>query len=124
MSKEISFEYVKECSRALKKNFKGIESFTHGYCCNTDYFSCWEHSKKNNKDYVNAKIYKGGLNNQFHNGKYEIGKSLWYNWELTEFKLNDIIAVMKEVAKKYGYEVYTPEDESKCIKVYVKEGVE
>lgn len=117
----ISFEFVKECSRTLKKEFKGIEAFSYGYCCNTDYFSIWEDRPKNENDYVNAKIFKGGLNNNYHKGKWELGKSIYYNWKLTEFNLDNIIKVMQKVANKYGYNVETPKDKTKCIKVYIKE---
>lgn len=124
MEKNISFNFVKECSRELKKNFKGIESFNYGYCCNSDYFDRWEKSKKNENDYVDAKIYKGGLNNCYHNGKWELGKIIYYMWGLTEFSLDDIIKVMQNVADKYGYFVIRPENKESCIKVLIKESVE
>lgn len=114
---EISFEFVKECSKQLKKTFKGIESFTHGYCCNSDYFALWEDSKKNDDDFINAKIYKGGLNNCYHKGKYELGECIYYNWKLTKFQLDDVIDTMQKVANKYGYKVIYPKNEEECIKV-------
>lgn len=117
--KVISWEFVKECSRELKKNFKGIEAFTHGSCCNTCYYDEWENSKKNDNDFVDAKIFKGGLNNQFHYGKYELYNILYYNWKLTDFKLGDVINVMQKVADKYGYKIITPENEDCCIEVRV-----
>ncbi len=118
---EISFEFVKECRRELKKNFKGIESFSYGYCCNSDYYDGKPKSQINDYDYVNAKIYKGGLNNCFKNGKFNLGKIVYYNWELTNFNLIDVIKIMQQVADKYGYIVEQPVDKTKSIKVKIKE---
>lgn len=116
----ISFEFVKECSRTLKKEFKGIEAFSYGYCCNTDYYAIHEGKYKNDNDYINAKVFKGGLNNDFHRGQWELKNSVYYNWKLTKFDLEDIINVMQSVADKYDYIVEKPKDETKCIKVYIK----
>lgn len=76
---EISFDFVKKCSRTLKKEFKGIEAFSYGYCCNTDYYAIHEGKYKNDNDYVNAKVFKGGLNNNYHKGKWELKDSVYYN---------------------------------------------
>lgn len=122
-NKEINFEFVKECRKELKKNFKGIESFSYGYCCNSDYFDRKPKNQMNDTDYVNAKIYKGGINNCYKNGKYNIGETVFYNWELCEFKLDDILNVMQQVANKYNYIVIKPINKNSCIKVKVK-GVE
>lgn len=118
---KISFEFVKECSRELKKQFKGIEAFSYGYCCNTDYYDGKAESQKNDTDFVNAKIFKGGLNNQYHNGKWEIGDEVYYNWGLENFTLDNVINVMQSVADKYGYIVVKPINETKAIIVKIKE---
>ena len=121
--KQVSFEFVKECRRELKKNFKGIESFSYGYCCSTDYYDGKSKSQMNENDYVNAKIFKGGLNNCFHNGRFHLGDSLYYNWGLKNFKINDIIKVMQNVANKYNYIVIAPKNEKEAIIVKLKEVV-
>ena len=117
--KEISYECIKEVTKALRKNFKGIQSNSYGYCCNSDY-DCY-HKYINDNDYVCAKIFKGGLNNQYYDGKFELYKEVYFSWCLTEFKLVDIIKVMQDVCNKYNYMVETPKDISKCIVIKFKE---
>lgn len=123
--KEIKYDCIKEITKELKKRFKGIQANSYGYCCNSDYDAF--HKYVNEDDYVCAKIFRGGLNNQFYVDRYtsrqcvEIGKDVYYSWYLTNFKLEDVIATMQEVADKYGYKVETPEDTSKCIRLYVEE---
>lgn len=108
----VSWECVKEITKALKKNFKGIEAYSYGYCCNSDYGAY--HKYKNDDDSMNAKIFKGGLNNQYHvdsitgKGEFEIGSVVYYNWALTNFKPLKVLAVMNEVANKYGCVVLPP----------------
>ena len=121
----IDYKCVKEITKALKKRFKGMQTNSYGYCCNSDYDDI--HKYINDNDYVCAKIFRGGLNNQFYVDRYtcrqyvEIGKSVYYSWYLTNFDLKDVIETMQEVANNYGYKVETPEDNSKCIRLYVEE---
>lgn len=122
--RKINYDCVKEITRTLKKRFKWIQANSYGYCCNSDYDSI--HKYINDNDYVCAKIFRGGLNNQFYVDRYynrqyvEIGDDVYYSWYLTNFKLEDVIKTMQEVANKYGYKVETPEDNSKCIRLYVE----
>ena len=114
-TENLSFDFVKECRKELKKNFKGIEAFSYGYCCNSDYYDGKAKSQINDNDYVDAKIYKGGLNNMFHYNKWHIGKRIYYNWKLTNFTLREVIEVMRKVATRYGYRVLYPVNEQSCI---------
>lgn len=122
---KIDYKCVKEITKALKKRFKGIQANSYGYCCNSDYDDI--HKYINDNDYVCAKIFRGGLNNQFYVDRYtcrqyvEIGKDVYYSWYLTNFDLKDVIETMQEIANNYGYKVETPEDNSKCIRLYVVE---
>lgn len=123
--KEIEYDCIKEITKELKKRFKGIQANSYGYCCNSDYDAI--HKYINDNDYVCAKIYRGGLNNQFYVDRYsnrqyvEIGKDVYYNWYLTNFDLKDVIETMQDIANNYGYKVETPEDNNKCIRLYVEE---
>ena len=123
--KEIKYDCIKEITKALKKRFKGIQANSYGYCCNSDYDTY--HKYTNDDDYVCAKIYKGGANNQYrinryHNrGYFDIGNEVYYSWGVKEFYLQDIINTMQEVADKYGYKVAIPKDTSECIRLYVEE---
>lgn len=126
-SKGLDYECIKEITKALKKRFKGIQANSYGFCCNSDYDT--HHKYINKNDYVCAKIFKGGLNNDYHydtyycEGYFDIGKSVYYNWSLTEFKLEEVINVMQEVADKYGYKVDTPHSDSECIELYIEEKI-
>lgn len=115
----IDYEMIKEITKELKKSFKGIQANSYGFCCSSDYDSI--HKYHNEEDYVCCKIYKGGLNNQYYNGKFEIGSTVYYMWNLTNFKLNDVINVMNRIASKYNCYVVIPENEDKCIEIKVNE---
>lgn len=121
MNNGINFECVKEITRELKKRFKGMQSNSYGYCCNSDYDAY--HKYINENDYVCAKIFKGGLNNQYRYDSYyeccywDIGKVVFFGWRLKEFDFKEVIKVMQEVATKYNYEVVEPKDVSECIKL-------
>lgn len=120
MRKEcISYEAIKEITKALRKTFKGIQSNSYGYCCMSDYDAY--HNYTNNDDYVCAKIFKGGLNNDYHYGEFCLSDTVYFTWCLTEFKLNDIIEAMQNVCNNYDYMVEKPADKSKCIIVKIKE---
>lgn len=111
----INFKCVSEITRKLRNTYKGIQSNSYGFCCNSDYNTHTKYINKN--DYVCAKIFKGGLNNDYRSGKWQLGSSIYFMWNLTEFKLEDIIQTMKQVANEYGYEIVSPENESKCIEL-------
>ncbi len=113
----VTMDFVKECCKELKQNFKGIESLPYGYCCNTCYYTDIPKTEQNENDYVSAKNYLGGNNNQKINGEWQLGNTVFWQWGLTNFKLDDILKCMKQVADKYGYIVIAPETENKCIKV-------
>lgn len=115
----INYEAIKEITKALRKTFKGIQSNSYGYCCMSDYDAY--HNYTNNHDYVCAKIFKGGLNNDYHYGEFCLGDTVHFIWGLTEFKLDNIIEVMQNICNKYGYIVEKPINESKCIAVKVKD---
>lgn len=115
----IKFEMIKEITKELKKEFKGIQANSYGYCCGSDYDAY--HTYTNENDYVCCKIFKGGLNNQYHNGSFELGKSVWYMWHLTDFKLSWVINLMQRIAFKYGCIVLVPENDTKCIEIKVME---
>ena len=107
---------LKEITKTLKIAFAGIQANSYGYCCNTDYDD--RHSYINNNNYVVCKLYKGGINNNYHNGKWDnIGDEVYYGWHLTNFNLDDIIEVMQNIANKYGYKVVKPQDNLHCIKL-------
>ena len=123
------FGCVKEITRTLKKKFKGIQTNSYGYCCNSDYD--YYHKYINDDDYVCAKIIKGGMNNEYRYDKYlgkgyfELGTSVYFSWNLTNFNLEDVIDQMNSVANKYGYSVNKPENEGKCIElVFIKKAYE
>lgn len=122
---KIDYKCVKEITKALKKRFKGIQANSYGYCCNSDYDTY--HKYINDDDYVCAKIFKGGLNNDYYYDRYygksyfDLGDNVHYSWYLTNFDLKDVIETMQEIANNYGYKVETPEDNSKCIRLYVAE---
>jgi len=112
----IDYEAVKEISKAIRKNHK-IVSKSYGYCCMTDYF---EGDRPN--EYVCAKIFKGGLNNNFHRdvdgwGYFDTFDSVYWMWNVSADKLDAIIETMQSIADKYGYVVIKPEDEYKCIEL-------
>ena len=120
---KIDYECVKEITKELKKRFKGIQANSYGYCCNSDYDAI--HKYINEDDYVCAKIYKGGLNNDYHYDSYyeksyfALGDTIYYCWCLTNFKLEDVINTMQEIANNYGYKVYIPHSDNECIKLYI-----
>lgn len=124
---KIDYNCIKDITKELKKRFKGIQANSYGFCCNSDYDSI--HKYINENDYVCAKIFKGGLNNDYHYDSYygqhyfDLGKSVYYSWGLTDFKLEDIINAMQEVADRYGYKVETPKDTSTCIRLYIEENI-
>ena len=123
MEEKINYNCIKEITSNLRKKFKGIQANAFGFCCCTDYDM--HHKHKNENDYVCAKIFKGGLNNQYHNdgygGYFDLYSRVWFMWKLTNFKLEDIINVMQEIAVKYGYKVIAPKDDSECIVVVINE---
>lgn len=119
--KTINYEFVKEVVKELRKRFKGMSAHSYGHCCRSDYDMY--HKNVNDDDYVQAVIYKGGLNNDYdsRNGGFKMHDSVVFRWGLTEYTLDDVITVMREVADKWGYVVVKPENESKCIEVSTKE---
>lgn len=120
MTEQEKFEVVKQITRALKKEFKGIGAHSYGYCCGSDYDAY--HKEVNPDDFIDAKIYKGGNNNQYTRDGWEIGSKVYYTWNLTKFNLNDIVALMNKVAQGVG-EVVIPRnedgtpDESRCLQL-------
>lgn len=123
----IDFECIKEITKELRKNFKGIQANSYGYCCCSDYDAFHKHINEN--DYVCAKIFKNGLNNVFHYDNYyheyswDLGNKVWFMWHLENFNIDDIIKVMQEVANEYNYNVVKPKDNSECILLEIKEEV-
>ena len=117
--KVIDYQAIKDIAASLRKNFPGISAYSYGYCCSSDYFD--GKNNVNEDDYVAAKIYKGGLNNNYRDGKFEMFDKIYFSWQLKEFKLEDIIAVMQKTADSYGYKVITPDNESQCIILTIKE---
>lgn len=98
----ISFECVKEITKKLKENFPNIQANSYGYDeINYDKF----HKEKNNKDFVKTMLFKGGYDPHFNEitQKFCTGESveLWYN--CTEYKLEDVISIIKEIVSKYNY---------------------
>ena len=120
----IRYECIKDITKELKKEFKGIQANSYGFCCCSDYD--YHHKYKNYNDYICARIYKGGLNNQYiynsYEGKcfFELGDNVYFMWKLTNFDLKDVIKVMQDVASKYDYLVEIPKDENSCIRLYEK----
>lgn len=120
LSEREKFGVVKEITRALKKQFPGMSSYSYGYCCGSDYDAYHEHV--NNQDDVSAKIYKGGANNQYDRDGWHIGSAVYWTWTLTMFPFEEVIRVMSEVVGERGTVIAprnedgTPDD-SRCIKV-------
>lgn len=114
----VKYDAVKDIVKALRKEFKGITAHAYGYSCMSDYD--YYHENVNENDFVQAKIYKGGLNNDYHKtysgeGYFDIGNHVFFMWNLTSFKLDDVIAVMMRVADGYGLIVEKPQDNGTCI---------
>lgn len=109
------YECIKAIAKELRNTFSGMQANSYGFCCRSDYDAY--HDYINRKDYVCPKLFKGGLNNNYHNGEFEVADSVWYMWALNEFKLNDVINAMNKVAVKYGAVVMIPEDELECIEL-------
>lgn len=120
LSERAKFEVVKEITRTLKKRFKGMSAYSYGYCCGSDYDAY--HEDVNYKDYIGARIYKGGANNQYDHKGWHIGSTVYFVWILTNFTFDDVIQVMTEVVGDKG-KVLAPRlddgspDTSQCIRV-------
>ena len=108
---------LKDITKALRANFKGIQANSYGYSCNNDYDDKHSYNYINNNDYIICKLYKGGINNNYHQGWDDIGNEVYYGWNLTNFNLDNIIKVMQSIANKYGYKVVKPQDNLHCIKL-------
>lgn len=115
MDNKDKYNVIKEITKALRKNFKGIQSNAYGYCCTSDYDTY--HKYTNNDDYVCAKIYKGGSNNQYYDREFEIGDYVCFMWNLTNFKVLEVLSVMGNVARQYGCSIIAPPNEGKCIEL-------
>ena len=85
---KIEYDCVKDITKALKKRFKGIQANSYGFCCNSDYDAI--HKYINDNDYVCAKIFRGGLNNQFY--------VEWFNVDFDNFN-NTIDEVYNYIIK-------------------------
>lgn len=107
------YEVIKDISKALKKNFK-MDAFTYGYCCSSDYDA--DRKRINYDDFVNAKIYKGGANNQYRDGQFIIANKVWYDWNLTNFSLDDVLNVMRNACCNRAM-VKRPENSGWCIEL-------
>lgn len=118
LSESSKMELVKKATRDLKKQFKGMSAHSYGYCCNSDYDA--HHHDTNYDDYVDAKLYKGGLNNTYTRYGWYVGNSVAYAWNLTEFSMEDVIKVLENV---YGdnAKVVRPKDHGTCIMVEFNE---
>lgn len=103
-----NYNAVKAITRALRKEFNGIASHSSGYCCNSDYDA--HHAYTNNEDYIDAKIYRGGLNSDLVNGELRVNLPVYFSWKLTNFDFNDVIDVMSTIAKRYGMIIVPPVD--------------
>jgi hypothetical protein len=112
---EIPYECVKEITRTLRKTYKGISSHSFGYCCSSDY-DCY-HKNCNEDDFVDAKIFKGGMNNQYHDGRFDIGNCVWFMWKITNFDFDNIIDTMNTIAHKYNCEIKKPQNDAYCIEL-------
>ena len=113
MDNKDKYNVVKEITKALRKNFKGIQSNAYGYCCSSDYDAY--HKYTNDDDYVCAKIYKGGMNNQYHDGEFDIDDEVYFMWGLENFKALEVLSVMGNAARQYGCSIIAPPHEGKCI---------
>ena len=118
----IKYECIKDITRELKKHFKGMQSNSYGYCCNSDYDAY--HKYINENDYICASIFKGGLNNDYIYNSYE-GKSFfllffffYFFFNLTNFYLYVVIKVLVDVVIKYDYLIEKPKDKFECIRLY------
>ena len=112
---EIPYECIKEITKTLRKTYKGMSSHSFGYCCSSDYD--YYHKNCNEDDFVDAKIFKGGLNNQYHDGRFNIGNCVWFMWKITNFDFDDIINTMNNVARKYNCEIKKPQNDAYCIEL-------
>ena len=108
------YDIIKEISQALRK-IKGLKSHSYGYCCGSDYD--FYHPYKEDDEYVSCKLYKGGANNEFIKGKFEVDKYMYWSWDLNKISLDTVIEVMKSVADKYGVAVIPPSSTYECIEI-------
>lgn len=119
MARKVNYECVKAITKELRKRFKGIQSNSYGYCCTRDYDKYHKHV--NDGDYVCAKIYKGGINNQYYDGEFELDDRIYFMWELKNFDKDAVFGVMEEVASEWGHVIFRPKKPSKCIELWVEE---
>lgn len=109
----VEFECVKQICKAIRKTHK-IASKSYGYCCWSDYFRCEPYPDT----YIVAKIFKGGLNNNYNGGYWDLGKTVYFAWSEDLMPiLSEICATMQKVADNWGYKIEMPENESKCIEL-------
>jgi hypothetical protein len=119
-AQQIEMVAVKAVVSELRKKFKGLSAHAYGHCCWSDYDS--KRKTPVDKDnFVQAKLYKGGLNNNYYYGKFDIGDSVYFAWSLSKFNLDDVIQVMEDVGQRWGFVVKRPIDDSKCIIIRLKE---
>ncbi len=119
-TQQIEMVAVKAVVSELRKKFKGLSAHAYGHCCWSDYDSKRK-TPVDEDNFVQAKIYKGGLNNDYYDGKFEIGDSVYFAWNLSKFKLDDVIQVMEGVGHQWGFVVEKPKDEGQCIIIRLKE---
>lgn len=106
MDNKTKYECIKDISKALRKNYKDIIATSYGYCCGSDYFG----DRTVDKDYVGCKLFRGGANNDWdwYWKEFRIGDTEYYYWDLEHHDVNEVVAVMNEVAKEYGAEIRIP----------------
>ena len=108
------YDIIKEISKELRK-IKGLKSHSFGYCCSSDYD--FYHPVKDTDEYVSCKLYKGGLNNEYRDGKFDVDKYMYWMWELKTTPLETVIATMRSVCDKYGVTVVDPASIQECIEI-------
>ncbi len=96
---------IKKITAALRKQFEGMSAYSYGYCCNIDYDAF--HPDANFDDYIGFKLYKGGANNDYHNG-WQIGNKVYISWNVTKYDIFDVIQAMSGVISQEvkGYRAF------------------
>jgi hypothetical protein len=116
-----TYEVVKAIAKALRKEFKGMQANSYGFCCRSDYDA--RHKYINHDDCVWPLVYKGGMNNDYdyESNTFRLGKVVYYNWTLTKFDLDEVTKVMNDVAQQFDYEIIKPLSTSTSIVLKLKE---
>lgn len=97
------YECIKAIAKTLRTEFDDMTAVSYGYCCGSDY---WD-GVKLKTDCVGAKLFKGGMNNDYcyEEKMFCVGGKVYYYWDVTKNDIEDIIRTMQRVADEYSAKV-------------------